>query len=62
MWWKQKSITSYMFNKCNSASFVNREVKAEETELNQTELKIGKRYSKQLFLTITLYNFTDEVV
>lgn len=45
----------------NGITFVNREVNAEKAELNETSLRIGKGYSKQLFLTVTPATFTDEV-
>ena len=45
----------------NGIAFVNREVHAEKAELNQTELNVGRGYGKQLFLTVTPANFTDEV-
>lgn len=46
----------------NGITFVNREVNAEKVDINQTELKIGKGDKKQIFLTVTPSNFTDEVV
>lgn len=46
----------------NGITFVNREVKAENVELNQTSIKVGKGYKTQLFLTVTPESFTDEVV
>lgn len=45
----------------NGIAFVNREVHAEKADLNQTELNVGRGYGKQLFLTVTPANFTDEV-
>lgn len=45
----------------NGIAFVNREVHAEKADLNLTELNVGRGYGKQLFLTVTPANFTDEV-
>lgn len=45
----------------NGITFVNREVNAEDVKISQTDLKIGKGQNRQLFLTVTPQNFTDEV-
>ncbi len=45
----------------NGITFVNREVNAEDVKISQTDLRIGKGQNRQLFLTVTPQNFTDEV-
>ena len=45
----------------NDITFVNREVNAEDVKVSQTDFRIGKGQNRQLFVTVTPQNFTDEV-
>ena len=49
------------YAKENGITFVNREVNAQSAALNLTELRLGKGHSRQLFLTASPEEFTDEV-